>query len=258
MTEEKTTQWQQLLTEAVSKPGSISSAYSVFWNYSCGNQILAWSQCTLRGIEVGPLASYKKWKGLGRQVQKGSKGISLCMPVTYKRTETDADGNEVDKSFSRFIYRKNWFVLSQTDGADYEPDPIPDWDRATALEALSVTEIPFDLVDGNVQGFAPAHTIAINPVAKHPQKTTFHELGHILLGHTEEIVSDSEILPRSLKEAEAESVALICLESLELPGAELCRGYIQDWFSGAEIPERSAQKIFKAADQILKSGRNTR
>ena len=80
MTEEKTIQWQQLLTDAVNKPGSISSAYSVFWNYSCGNQILAWSQCHLRGIEAGPLASYKKWKGLGRQVQKGPRPFRFVCP----------------------------------------------------------------------------------------------------------------------------------------------------------------------------------
>jgi antirestriction protein ArdC len=251
--------WKQLLTEAVTKPGSISSAYSAFWNYSSGNQFLAWSQCASRNIPIGPLASYKKWKDLGRQVEKGSKAIALCMPVTYKRKETDTEGNEKDVSFSRFIYRKNWFVLSQTKGADYETEQIPDWNRATALKDLSVTESDFDLTDGNVQGYARARTIAINPVARHPQKTTFHELGHVLLGHTEEtVVSDSENLPRSLKEAEAESVALICLESLGLPGAHLCRGYIQGWLSGAEIPERSAQKIFKTADRILKSGRELR
>ena len=89
-----------------------------------------------------------------------------------------------------------------------------------------------------------------------PDKTTFHELAHVVLGHTESAtMNDGDTLPRSLKEAEAESVALICLESLSLPGAEYCRRYIQNWLSGAEIPERSAQRIFKAADSILKAGR---
>ena len=69
--------------------------------------------------------------------------------------------------------------------------------------------------------------------------------------------SDSDITPTSLREVEAEAVALVCLEALGLPGAEHCRGYIQHWNErrGAEpIPERSAQRIFKAADQILKAG----
>jgi len=39
-----------------------------------------------------------------------------------------------------------------------------------------------------------------------------------------------------------------------MPGAEYCRGYIQNWLAGAEILERSAQRIFSAADKILKAG----
>ena len=57
-----------------------------------------------------------------------------------------------------------------------------------------------------------------------------------------------------MKEVEAESVALLCLESLGMDGAEYCRGYIQNWLQGSTIPERSAQRIFAAADKILKAG----
>ena len=68
--------------------------------------------------------------------------------------------------------------------------------------------------------------------------------------------SDVEITARNLREVEAESVALLCLLALGLSGAEYCRGYIQSWWgAGNPIPERSAQRILKAADQILKAGR---
>jgi hypothetical protein len=68
--------------------------------------------------------------------------------------------------------------------------------------------------------------------------------------------SDEEITPRDLRGVEAESVALLCLLALGLPGAEFSRGYIQSWWgAGNPIPERSAQRILKAADQILKAGR---
>jgi hypothetical protein len=102
--------------------------------------------------------------------------------------------------------------------------------------------------------------IAVSPIAELPHKTRFHELAHVVLGHTSEAaagLSDSDLTPRSLREVEAEAVALVCLEALGLPGAEHCRGYLQHWSErrGAEpIPERSAQPIFKAADQILKAG----
>ena len=65
------------------------------------------------------------------------------------------------------------------------------------------------------------------------------------------------VTSRSPREVEVEAVALVCLEALGLPGAEHCRGYIQHWNQrqGAEpIPERSARRVFEAADQILKAG----
>ena len=106
-----------------------------------------------------------------------------------------------------------------------------------------------------MQGYATRNTIAVSPVAALPHKTRFHETAHILLGHTTHgALTDAEELSRSLIEAEAESVALICLESLGLPGAEFCRGYIQNWLDGQDIPERSSQRIFAAADRILKAG----
>lgn len=89
-----------------------------------------------------------------------------------------------------------------------------------------------------------------------PHKTTFHELAHVQLGHTAEAsFEDTETTPRSLREVEAECVALILCDTLELSGAEFSRGYIQDWLGDRnEIPTDSAQKIFKAADSILKAG----
>ena len=57
-------------------------------------------------------------------------------------------------------------------------------------------------------------------------------------------------------------MALLCCESLGLEGAEFCRGYIQNWFrrgsgfNDEAIPEKSAQKIFRTADQIIRAGRS--
>ena len=84
----------------------------------------------------------------------------------------------------------------------------------------------------------------------------FHELAHVLLGHTSEgQQADGDLTPRNLRECEAEAVALLCWAALELPGLDQCRGYIQAWWGqGYEIPERSAQRILKTADQILKAG----
>ncbi len=247
-----------LLQSAVSEPGTISAAYSQFHNYSIGNQLLAWAQCLARGIQPGPMATYPRWRELGRHVRKGEKALTLCQPVTVKRrTDADAadDGTEPDV-FTRFIYRPHWFVLSQTDGVDMPPVSAPTWDSTRAIAALDVTEIPFDTTDGNVLGFARGRAIAVSPLNPTPHKTRFHELAHVLLGHTaEREQADGELTPRSLRECEAESVALLCCAALNLPGVEYCRWYIQSWWGhGNPIPERSAQRVLKVADQILKAG----
>src|SRR5437899_2244139 len=88
--------WAALLNEAVTKPGFIHEAYSRFHNYSLGNQLLALFQCLARGIQPGPLATFPRWKELGRFVKKGEKALTLCMPLTCKRTKTvkAEDGTE--------------------------------------------------------------------------------------------------------------------------------------------------------------------
>ena len=76
--------WSELLHKAVTEPGVISQAFSRFHNYSLGNQLLALQQCQMRHIEPGPIATFPRWKELGRHVRKGEKAITLCMPVTFQ------------------------------------------------------------------------------------------------------------------------------------------------------------------------------
>ena len=261
--------WSQLLEEAVTRPGLLHRAYQSFHDYSLGNQMLAMVQCAERELEPGPLNTYPGWKQLGRQVRKGEKALTLCMPVTGRRRESggepigkrtpveeESNNGSDGPVYQRFIYRANWFTINQTDGQPYELPQLSGWDKDRAFTALNIEEMPFSHTDGNVQGYAHRRTLAINPVAAIPEKTMFHELGHIALGHTEtdEIV-EGQRPAKQLREAEAESVALLCLDTLNLPGQEYARGYIQNWLNGEPIPERSAQKIFSAANRILKAGR---
>jgi antirestriction protein ArdC len=255
--------WAELLQRAVTEPGVISTAFTRFHSYSVRNQLLALFQCRERGIEPGPLATYPRWKDLGRHVRKGEKALTLCMPVHCNVPKPTNDGDDTtedaDATFTCFVYCPHWFVLSQTGGREYVPEPLPGWDATTALASLNVERVPFTMLDGNVQGYARNRQVAINPVAEQPESTLFHELAHIVLGHTSEgaLNSDStDRTPRDIRELEAECVALLCCESLGLPGASESRGYIQSWFTGREVPEKSAQRIFAATDSILKAGRS--
>ncbi|HMH44456.1 MAG TPA: ArdC-like ssDNA-binding domain-containing protein [Pyrinomonadaceae bacterium] len=258
--------WSALLVEAVNKPGLIMKAYSNFHSYSLGNQLLALVQCQMRGLQPGPINTFPKWRELRRHVKRGERALMLCMPITFKRRdETTDEGADGEGIFTSFVYKARWFVLTQTEGEDLQPQVIPEWDAKRALAALAIDQIPFDSTDGNCQGFARKRQIAINPVAQLPHKTLFHELAHVVIGHTAEAdFADTDKTPRNLREVEAEAVALLCCESLELEGADYCRGYLQNWlyqgigFDANAIPEKSAQKIFRASDQILRAGRPTK
>jgi len=254
-----------LLASAINEPGTVAEAYRAFHGYSLGNQMLAAIQCHERSIPLGPIASYQAWKDKGRHVKRGEKALWLWLPITVKVAPkvTDPEHPEAEPSVvtpvvTRFVMKPHWFVYSQTDGQEIQPEPIPEWNRTRALTTLEISEIPFDLPDGNVQGFARARSIAVSPVAAMPHKTTFHEMAHVLLGHTGDTagnpVNDGADLPRNLREVEAESVAYLCLESLGLPGGQYARGYVQHWLGRERIPEASCARIFKVADSILRAG----
>lgn len=252
--------YANLLEEAVREPGTISQAYSMFHNYSIGNAFAAWSQCAARGIQPGPIATYKRWKELGRQVRKGEHALVLCMPVPVKFKEEKDDGTEEERSFTRFIWRPNWFVLSQTDG-ETEPKPVevPGWDAETAFAELKIERVPFTMLNGNAQGYAVARKVAVSPIAENPLKTTLHELAHVVLGHTTKGErSDTGELTYADGEVEAEGTAYICASVLGQTELEKSRGYLQTWLSRTgehQITETSARRIFTAADKILKAGR---
>lgn len=252
--ETKKPQWSTLLSEVVSKPGTLSSCYSTFHTYSIGNQLLAWSQLKAKGLGLSPIASYKDWQKLGRQVKKGEKALALVRPIVINKK--DAAGNKTDETFAAFMLQNAWFSLDQTEGEEFKHEAkTAAWDAEKALQTLNITQVKFDMADGNCQGYAFDECIAINPVAALPHKTRFHELAHVVLGHTKESrMQDSEFTPRDIKEAEAESVAYILCSVLELPGLDESRGYVQNWLQGANISDKSAQKIFAAADKILKAG----
>jgi hypothetical protein len=262
MTRPTNPRWSELLIEAVERPGLILEAYRRFHGYSLGNQVAALCQCLGRGISPGPIATVHKWNELGRHVKRGERALSLCMPVTVQeRTEAASKENNPAQVFpprpkTIFMWKPRWFVLAQTEGDAMPAEQhIPSWDKIRALEALGISEAPFTHTDGNVQGYARGRTVSVSPLAQLPAKTLFHELGHVQLGHCVVDGEDRLDLPKTLTEAEAEAVALLCLEALDLPGSDYARGYIQAWYGrGTVLPDASAQRIFKAADTILRAG----
>lgn len=259
--------WSALFDAALKEPGRLASGYSLFHNYSLGNQLLAMEQLDSRGLPIAPIAPMRKWNEMGRRVKKGQKAISLYMPVTI-RTKAQVDGEDDEEATSQkktiFMLKARWFSYHQTEGEPLDLElPAVDWDSSAALDKLGISMVDYSQVDGNVQGYAlPAERkIAINPLAQLPWKTTFHEIAHCLLHGDQDRVVDGKEIDQGIMEAEAEMVAYLCCSTLGLPGIESSRAYIQSWLSRSSesadsFKQKSTRRIFGAADQILKAGAN--
>ncbi|SCZ85007.1 ArdC-like ssDNA-binding domain-containing protein [Nitrosomonas mobilis] len=252
--------WNLLLHDALSMPGKLSEAYFAMHNYSLSNRVLAIKQLVPRGLPISPIASFNRWKELGRKVKKGEKALSLIMPLTiWKRNEASDENDETDKIHKGFMLKKFWFSLYQTDGDPVPEIIIPEWDREMALSRLGIREEVFVGFDGNSMGYAvPRESlIAINPLNRLPFKTSFHEIAHCLLHSEESILVDYLLLEKAIYEVEAESVAYLCCASLGLPGLEESRGFIQYWMSNSapgSLSDKNIRRIFGAADRILSAG----
>jgi hypothetical protein len=242
--------WQALIDEALTAPGSLSDQFNRFYNYSYLNTALL----MLQGVRE-PVASYQRWKTMGRQVLKGSKGYEIVRPITVTKKN---DEGEVESTFHTFKFVTGAFTYSQTEGEELPPAEVPNWNLDRALERLDIKRVPFSLLDGNVAGISTGREIAINPVDPHPLMTTAHEVGHILLGHTEPPKLAEYREHRGLYEFQAEAVAYLSLHELDKitdEEASESRGYIQHYMQDQRPPDTAIRAVFGATNKLLKAGR---
>jgi hypothetical protein len=250
-------EWQRLLDEALTAPGSLTGVYDRFHDYSLTNMLLF----RMQGIHE-PVASFARLKSFGRPVRKGSRAKEVIVPVLINEPAPEDESiDEKREPFARLIGFKlvrAIFALSDTDGPEIPPQPTPGWEYQTALGQLGIREAPFDEVNGNLQGYSIGTEIAINPIAVNRTKTTFHEIGHIVLGHTIPARHEEYATHRGIMEFQAEAVAYLAMNELGQLDDETAthsRGYIQHWLRDERPPDRAIQQVFRATDAILRAGR---
>lgn len=257
--------WRKLLDKALTTPGNLTGVYDRFHDYSLTNMLLF----RMQGLHE-PVASYSRWQSLGRHILKGSKAKEVIVPVLINDPDISGPPTEdepIEEKRERvakligFKVVRAVFGLSDTEGVELPRAKIPGWDLQTALDKFGIKEVPFDSTDGNLQGYSYGLEYAINPIAANRNKTTFHELGHIILGHTMPHHHDEYELHRGLMEFEAEATSYLVMNELELMDEETAshsRGYIAHWLHDEHPPEASIRHVFRGAEAILKAGRITK
>ena len=230
-------------------PGSLGNVYNRFYRYSFLNQMLL----MLQGVQE-PVNTLKRWNEMGRRVKKGSKAKAILRPI-MRKSKND-DGEEV-QVLTGFKFVNCLFGVSETEGDELPEVSPPGWRPDVALAALDIEEVPFDMLDGDIHGYSYERKLAVNPVAPDRLKTRFHELGHIVLGHTAPSKQAEYRTHRGVMEFQAEAVAYLAMHELEVEepdSAAESRAYIQDWLSGDTPDDVAIRAVFVATDQILKAG----
>ena len=100
-------------------------------------------QCQLRELEPGPINTFPGWQALGRNVKRGERALILCMPITRKVRDEEAQGSEGEngeRTFTSFMHKARWFVVTQTVGEEYTPPQIANWDADRALSLAAALE----------------------------------------------------------------------------------------------------------------------
>lgn len=254
---------------------------SKFTNYSFNNTMLI----AMQKPDSSLVASYTKWKQLGRTVAQGEHGITILAPMkinTNMNIETEVpvtdkygnklyneDGTEKTETVTEPIKEirfktVNVFDVSQTSGK-----PIPtfvnelegdiDEDKMTAVmtgvRKAAGVPVEFESITSGAKGYY-SHTnkrIAINEGMSDFQtlKTAFHETAHRLLHDPDDDQPTSKIT-RDEKEVQAESVAYIVASRYGIDTSEYSFPYVASWSDGKELTELKdhLQEIHAAAKKI--------
>lgn len=215
--------------------------FAKFYKYSLNNTMLIASQKP----EATLVASFKKWKEMGRNVKKGEKGIKILAPCTYKTVE-EKDGEEKEKEhlYFRVVYV---FDISQTEGKeipeickelnDLEEIPKSTYSAFfTGVKNATNSTILVEEITGGAKGYymRDSGNIVINKGMSQTQtlKTLVHEGAHALLHNKESEIAD---ITKEAKEIQAEAVAFTVLNYYGLDSSEYSFPYIATWSQGKGV-----------------------
>ncbi len=229
---------------------------SRFHRYSANNVWLIMAQRP----DATRVAGYRTWQGLGRQVNKGAKGIAILAPCVYRRRPVDDTDPAENAAVARVL--RGFRMVHVFDQADTTGEALDDvapvllegdgalWEALGAQVAAAGYSLSRgDCAPANGRTNFREHTVV---VAEHlggrqADKTLCHELGHVLL-HDESRVTTG----RDLAEIEAESVAFIVCNALGIDSASYSLAYVALWAAGdIDRIRATAERVVTTSHAVL-------
>jgi antirestriction protein ArdC len=211
------------------------------------------------------VAGFRVWQSMGRQVRKGSKGIAIWAPCSYKVERQDADGEITEAKALGGFRLAHVFDVADTDG-----EPLPEAPRAARATLLAgeapagmweylagqvakhgyKLELVPDLGGANGRTTWAGRLVQVVDDGRGPAsmaKTLAHELGHVLL-HADLVGAGC----LEAKEVEAESVAYLIGAAFGLDTTDYSLGYVTSWSGGDHrVILATAKRVMEAATSAL-------
>lgn len=259
--------------------GNFLRTMSKFHKYSVRNCILI----SMQKPNATYVAGYQAWqKDFHRHVNKGEKGIQILGYMPHKVKEQviktdqygipiyDASGKPVTKEVEHIIpyYRPVYvYDVSQTGG-----QPLPKLTTElsgtvnqysqllTALCAVSPYPITFNQLSGysaDCHGYCSYSeqqiVIRKNMAQEQTIKTVLHEIAHAVVHSPQIALPPDQKTDRQSYEVQAESIAFIVCNYLNIDSSDYTFPYIATWSNDYELKElqNSLQTIQTAANELI-------
>ena len=224
------------------------AAMGKFHRYSLNNMLMIVSQRP----DATEVAGFGTWKKLGRWVKKGEKGISILVPVRYRRKDQPALVEEPEETVLGYM---GGFVfdISQTEGDD--------------LPEFATVEGDVGFYADNLRLFAIDHGIKIEYVSSLRGAKGVSKGQHIQILDSLPAVEELAVLVHELaherlhradrkpdiqtRELEAEAVAFVVCCAVGLETNTACADYISLWGGDAQALHDSMVHIHQASAEIL-------
>ncbi len=228
-------------------------AQARFHRYSFSNTVLILCQRST----ASRIAGFHTWRRLGRVVRRGESALWILAPVT-RRVASDDDPAQSARLVAA-LRPVPVFDISQTEGDPLPEictrlsgdDPLGAYDQlvqvARGIDFTVEDHVFEDETNGDCSHQSRRIRVSTRLQPAHRVKTLCHELAHACL--------HSEPVDRGLAELEAESVAFIVADGLDIQSDAWSFGYVASWSGGGDEAiaaiKAAGTRIQRTAERIL-------
>jgi hypothetical protein len=231
------------------------AAIAKFPKYSLHNVCLILAQRP----DTARVAGYQTWRQLGRQVNRGAKGVLIFAPIVRRKTESkESEGVSSDAgSTVKLVGFRGIHVFAEEDTSG---QPIPRLSRCSGEPSVFAERLREFVTSRGIQleysenirpayGMCSAEKIELLPGMEPAVEFSVlaHEVGHLLLHFGEGPPETS----KRVRETEAEAVAFVVSQAIGLQAMRPSSEYISLYSGDKDLLRESLEHIQHASAEII-------